>query len=84
MKVNVVVGCALAMALSPCAFAQKVSVEHGHQVLFASFKTYRWGKNKGQLPDPAEDAHIKHKLDRLLQEKGLRRVDTRKADLVVP
>jgi hypothetical protein len=83
MKVNVLVCCALAMALSPSAFAQKVSVEYGHQVSFASFKTYRWGKNKGQLPDPAEDAHIKHKLDRLLQAKGLRRVDTRQADFVV-
>jgi hypothetical protein len=83
MKVNVLVCCVLAMALSPSAFAQKVSVEYGHQVPFASFKTYRWGKNKGQLPDAAEDAHIKHKLDRLLQAKGLRRVNTHQADIVV-
>jgi hypothetical protein len=75
--------CALAIALSSPAFAQKVSVEYAHQVAFSNFKTYRWGKNKGQLPDASQDAHIKHKLDRLLQAKGLREAKSRQADLVV-
>jgi hypothetical protein len=44
MKFKVLVCCALGMALSPSAFAQKVSVEYAHQVSFAGFRTCRWGK----------------------------------------
>jgi hypothetical protein len=74
---------AVALLAGGSAFAQKVSVEYAHQVDFSKFQTYRWGKNKGQLPDPAEDNHIKRTLDRVLQEKGLRRVDSRMADVVL-
>ena len=73
---------AILVATSPL-FAQKVSVEYAHQVDFSKFSTYRWGKNKGQLPDAAEDDHIKRSLDRELQSKRLRRVDSGKADLVL-
>ena len=65
------------------AFAQKVNAEYAHQVSFTNFKTYRWGKNQAQLPDPAEDAHIKGKLDRILQARGWNKVQTRQADVVV-
>lgn len=71
-----------ALALGAPLFAQKVSVEYAHQVDFSKIKTYRWGKNKGQLPDKAEDEHIKSSLDRVLQAKGLQRVDSGKADVV--
>jgi len=74
---------ALVIAVGTQAWAQKVSVEYAHQVPFSAFHTYRWGKNKGQLPDAAEDAHVKHKLDRLLQAKSLHAVDTQQADMVV-
>jgi hypothetical protein len=40
-------------------------------------------KNKAQLPDALQDAHIKDKIDRILQSKGLRKVDSGPADLVV-
>lgn len=73
----------LALALAGHAFAQKVSVEYAHQVDFSKFNTYRWGKNKGQLADSAEDDHIKRALDRALQGKGLHRVDSRMADVVL-
>ncbi len=74
---------ATALVLGAPLFAQKVSVEYAHQADFSDFKTYRWGKNKAQLPDPAEDAHIKQKLDRVFQEKGLQRVASGAADMVV-
>lgn len=73
----------MALLLGAPAFAQKVSVEYAHRVDFSKVHTYRWGKNKGQLTDPAEDAHIKRALDRALQAKGLQRVDTRNSDVVL-
>ncbi|HEV2198408.1 MAG TPA: DUF4136 domain-containing protein [Bryobacteraceae bacterium] len=73
----------IALALGSPVFAQKVSVEYAHQVDFSKFNTYRWGKNKGELPDRTEDQHIKNKLDRVLQAKNLRRVDSRMADVVL-
>jgi Domain of unknown function (DUF4136) len=65
------------------ALAQKVNVEYDHQASFASYHTYRWGKNRGQLPDADEDTHIKNVLDSQLQAKGLQPVTSGKADLVV-
>jgi hypothetical protein len=62
--------CVLGITVSSPAFAQKVSVEYAHQVPFSNFKTYRWGKNKGELPDAAQDTHIKHKLGRVLHLKA--------------
>jgi hypothetical protein len=73
----------IAMALVCPAFAQKVDVDYGHQEDFSKVMTYKWGKNKGQLADPLEDDHIKNKIDRMLQSKGLRRVDSGSADLIV-
>lgn len=82
MKISAT-ACVLAMAVALPAFAQKVSVEYAHQADFAKFQTYKWAKNKGELPDKEEDAHIKNKLDRVLQAKGLRKVDSGITDLVV-
>ena len=83
MRTLLLVCWALVIGFSSPAFAQKVSVEYAHQVPFKSFKTYRWGKNKAQLPDPAEDAHVKDKVDRALQAKGWSKVASRRADVVV-
>ncbi len=82
MKIPTII---LLFALAPVApaFAQRVSVDYGHQVDFAKYTTYKWGKNKGELPDPTDDAHIKNKLDRVLQSKALRKVDSGPADLIV-
>jgi uncharacterized protein DUF4136 len=74
---------AMAIVLVPPAFAQKVDVDYGHQEDFSKLTSYKWGKNKGQLPDTLEDNHIKNKIDRILQSKGLRRVGSGAADLVV-
>lgn len=74
---------AAAIALSNPAWAQKVSVEYATHEDFSKFATYKWGKNKGELPDPHEDNHIKDKIDSLLQSKGLRKVSSGPADLVV-
>jgi hypothetical protein len=52
MKIPLVV-CMLGMMLSTPAFALKVSVEYAHQVDFSKYTTYRWGKNKAELPDPS-------------------------------
>lgn len=71
------------VALAPAAFAQKVSVEYSHHIDFSKFKTYRWGKNKGELTHKFEDAHVRHKIDRILEAKGLSKVDSNKADLIV-
>jgi hypothetical protein len=73
----------MVMALTVPAFAQKVDVDYGHQEDFSKVSTYKWGKNKGQLPDPLEDDHLKNQIDRILQSKGLRRVDSGPADLVI-
>ena len=73
----------VAMALVSPAFAQKVDVDYAHQEDFSTVASYKWGKNKAQLPDALEDAHIKNKIDRILQSKGLRKVDSGPADLVV-
>jgi hypothetical protein len=73
----------LGMMLSTPAFAQKVSVEYAHQVDFSKYKTYRWGKNKAELPDASDDAHIKQKLDAMLHAKDLNKVDTPQSDLIV-
>lgn len=72
-----------AMALVSPALAQKVDVDYAHREDFSKVATYKWGKNKGQLPDTLEDDHIRNKIDRTLQSKGLRRVDSGPADLVV-
>lgn len=72
-----------AMALVSPVLAQKVDVDYAHQEDFSKVATYKWGKNKGQLPDTLEDDHIKNKIDRTLQSKGLRRVASGPADLVV-
>ena len=82
MKISAAL-CVLAMAVGLPAFAQKVSVEYAHQVDFSTLKTYKWAQNKGELPAKEEDDHIKNKLDRVLQAKGLRRVASGSADLVV-
>lgn len=74
---------AVAMALASPAFAQRANVEYGHAVDFSKYATYKWGKNKGELPDAQEDTHIKNKLDRVLQSKLLRKVDSGPADLIV-
>jgi hypothetical protein len=74
---------AMALALGSSAFAQKVNVEYAHKVDFSKFSTYRWAKNKGQLPDADEDRHIKTKVDSVLQAKGLHLVDSRMADMVL-
>jgi uncharacterized protein DUF4136 len=71
------------MVLASPAFAQKVDVDYGHHEDFSKVSSYKWGQNKGQLPDPLEDSHVKNKIDRLLQSKGLRKVDSGAADLVV-
>ena len=81
MKHSMVV--AVLVALASPLLAQKVSVEYAHQVDVSKFATYRWGKNRGQLADTAEDEHIKSALDRVLQAKGLRRVDSQMADLIL-
>lgn len=81
MKISIIA--AIALAIGSPSLAQKVSVEYAHQTDFSKFNTYRWGKNKGQLPDAAEDDHIKQSLDRVLQAKGLHRVDNGAAALVV-
>jgi|SRR5579863_678754 len=71
------------MTLASPALAQKVDVDYAHQEDFSTISSYKWGKNKAELPDALEDAHIKDKIDRILQSKGLRRVDSGPADLVV-
>lgn len=82
MKFSTLVLTAALTLVSP-ALAQKVDVDYAHQEDFSQLATYKWRKNKGQLPDALEDSHIKNKIDRILQSKGLRRVDSGPADLVV-
>ncbi len=81
MKSTVMLSIMLALATS--TFAQKVNVEYGHQVDFSKYTTYKWGTNKGELPDPQEDTHVKNKIDRVLQAKSLHKVDSGPADLIV-
>lgn len=64
------------IALVSPALAQKVDVDYAHQEDFSTIASYKWGKNKAQLPDALQDAHIKDKIDRILQSKGLRKVDS--------
>jgi Domain of unknown function (DUF4136) len=75
--------CAIMTTAVTSALAQKVNVEYDHQATFTSYHTYRWGKNKGQLPDAGEDSQVKSAIDQQLQAKGLRLVNSKPADLVV-
>jgi uncharacterized protein DUF4136 len=72
-----------ATAMASPVFAQKVNVDYAHQENFSKLTTYKWGVNKAQLPDQIEDSHIKHQIDRALQSKGLRRIDSGAAGLIV-
>lgn len=47
--------CAIIITFVSSALAQKVNVVYDHQATFASYHTYRWGTNKGQLPDAGEE-----------------------------
>lgn len=82
MKFSIVV-LTLVMTFASPVLAQKVDVLYAHQEDFSRISTYKWGQNKGQLPDPLEDDNIKNKIDRILQSKGLRKVDSGPVDLVV-
>ncbi len=75
--------CALAMMFPSIALAQKVNVEYSHGVDFSQLKTYTWGNNKGELPEKFEDTHIKNAIDRVLQSKGLTKLESGKPDLIV-
>jgi Domain of unknown function (DUF4136) len=75
--------CVMMTIFTVSALAQKVNVEYDHQATFTSYHTYRWGKNKDQLPDVGDDAQIKSAIDKQLQAKGLRLVNSSPADLVV-
>jgi hypothetical protein len=82
MKFSTIVLTAATAFASP-ALGQKVDVHYAHQEDFSKIATYKWGQSKGQLPDRLEDEHIKSKIDRTLQSKGLRKVDSGPADLAV-
>ena len=75
--------CAIMTTAVTSALAQKVNVEYDHQATFTSYHTYRWGKNKGELPDAGEDSQVKSAINQQLQAKGLRLVNSKPADLVV-
>lgn len=75
--------CAMMTTAAASALAQKVNVEYDHQASFASYHTYRWGKNKGELPDAGGDSQIKSAVDQQLKAKGLRLLNSKPADLVV-
>jgi Domain of unknown function (DUF4136) len=82
MKFSTIVLTVAMTVVSP-ALAQKVDVDYAHQENFSAIASYKWGKNEGQLPDALEDTHIRNKIDRILQSKGLRRVDSGPANLVI-
>ena len=75
--------CVMMTIFTVSALAQKVNVEYDHQATFTSYHTYRWGKNKGELPDAGDDSQIKSAIDQQLQAKGLKLVNSKPADLVV-
>lgn len=61
--------------------AQKVKADYDHSIDFTKYKTYSWGKG---MPASNPQVHLLviQEIDRQLQSKGLRRVDTG-ADLSV-
>lgn len=72
-----------AITFASPVLAQKVDVHYAHEENFSTIATYKWGKSNGQLPDPLENEHIKNDIDRVLRSKGLRKVDSGAADLVL-
>ncbi len=65
---------AILTVLSLSAFGQKVSTDYDHHVDFEKFHTYSWGKV--ETDDPLWQQRIMDAVDKQLQAKGLRRVDS--------
>jgi hypothetical protein len=62
--------------------AQKITVDYDKKVNFARFKTYAWATGT-PVPNPPLDLYIVGAIDLNLKHKGLSRVGTEDADLVV-
>ena len=76
---------ALASAFLLCCstVAQTVRTSRAPGVTFSKYHTYRWVVIKGVHADPSVDAQIKQSIDSQLAAKGLTKVDSGKADLLV-
>ena len=74
----------LPLVLVATAFGQDVRYNFASGTNFAKFKTYRWVQIKGtDQPDQITDQQIKAAFDAELAGKGLSKVDTEQADLLI-
>jgi hypothetical protein len=76
------VRCILVLFFSLPVSAQKISVDYDKKVNFSRFKTYAWATGT-PVPNPPLDLYIMGAIDLNLQRKGLSRVGTEDADLVI-
>lgn len=76
------VSCLLALAFSLPVSAQKITVDYDKKVNFSRFKTYTWAIGT-PVPNPPLDLYIVGAIDLNLQRKGLSKVGTEDADLVI-
>ena len=74
---------AVVLAVSANALAQNVRYNFLRGTDFTKYKTYRWVK-LDQIEYPTEDVDqkIRHSIDAILTERGLKRVDEGEADLL--
>ncbi|HSY64678.1 MAG TPA: DUF4136 domain-containing protein [Terriglobales bacterium] len=70
------------MAFSLPVSAQKITVDYDKKVNFSRFTTYTWATGT-PVSNPPLDLYIVGAIDLNLQRKGLSRVGTEDADLVV-
>jgi hypothetical protein len=83
MKRSLLLAAALLLA-GGSALAQDVRYNFDKQADFSKFKTYKWVDIKGsQKPNDIVDKQIKDTIDSQLATKGLSKVDTDDADLLL-
>ncbi len=76
------VRCILVLFFSLPVSAQKISVDYDKKVNFSRFKTYAWATGT-PVPNPPLDLYIMGAIDLNLKHKGLSKVVTEDADLVI-
>ncbi|MBN1163646.1 MAG: DUF4136 domain-containing protein [Candidatus Krumholzibacteriota bacterium] len=77
----------LAAAFTACSSIM-VKTDYDQEVDFSVYQTYSWIQHRKQstnrmMKDPLIRKHIMSAVERELEEKGLRRVETESADLLV-
>lgn len=72
-----------AVLLATAAMAQDVTYNFARETDFSAYKTYKWVEMRGQPLDELTENQLKSAVDAELATKGLRKVESDDADLLV-